>query len=106
MANVFDRVTFQVTGTTGSVYTCPAATTSIVIGCQASNVTGSTDVDLDLVLDDGVDTRYLVKGVVIPEDAALNPIAGKLVLTAGDELLAVSTSTNGVELVLSVLEIS
>jgi hypothetical protein len=48
----------------------------------------------------------LVKDVVIPSQAALAPIAGKLVLEAGDKIRAVGEDNDDAEIVVSVLEIS
>jgi hypothetical protein len=48
----------------------------------------------------------LVKDVVIPAQAALAPIAGKLVLEAGDKIRAVGETNDDAEIVVSVLEIS
>jgi hypothetical protein len=48
----------------------------------------------------------LVKDVVIPAKAALAPLAGKLVLEAGDKIRALGQTNNDAEVTVSVLEIS
>jgi hypothetical protein len=48
----------------------------------------------------------LVKDVIIPAQASLAPIAGKLVLEAGDTLNAIGEDNDDAEIVVSVLEIS
>jgi hypothetical protein len=48
----------------------------------------------------------LVKDVIIPAQAALAPIAVKLVLEAGDKIRAVGEDNDDAEIVVSVLEIS
>lgn len=106
MANTFKNVLYEVTDTLATVYTCPASTVAVVIGCQASNKSNTANVSLTLVVDDGVDAEALVNEVFIPTDASLAPIAGKLVLEDGHELQAETVATGDVAIVLSVLEIS
>jgi len=92
-----------------TVYTCPAATKAIVIGCQVANVDGTNSADLTLVWTDDSDgdaATNLVKTLTIPPDAALNPIGGKLVLEAGDTIQAQASAAGDLELSLSVLEIA
>ena len=99
----------KVLGTSASdVYEVPAATTAIVIGCQAANVhTASRTLEFwwtDASAADAV--TYLADGVVIPENAAYEPIGGKLVLEAGDKLRGLNEGANHVEVTVSVLELS
>jgi len=49
---------------------------------------------------------YLVEDVAIPVKAALAPIAGKLVLEAGDTISASGATNDDAEITVSVLEIS
>lgn len=96
-------------GTSASdVYTVPAGATSIVIGCQASNVhTASRTFSFwwtDASNADAV-TR-LAQNVIIPTRAAYEPIGGKLVLEAGDKLRGQNEGANHVEVSISVLELS
>jgi hypothetical protein len=104
MAEAFKRITYAITDTLTEFYTTPAGTTAIVIGCQVANVTPSSASALTLALDDGVADFNLVEEVTVPANAALNPIAGKLVLEAGDELKASATASSELVVVLSVLE--
>jgi hypothetical protein len=107
MANTFRNVLYEVTDTLSTFYTAPASAgaVAIVIGCQAANKTGGV-VALDLVVDDGVDSEFLLNDVSIPVAASLNCIAGKLVLEASDTLKAQCGTTGDVSIVLSVLEIT
>lgn len=105
MANTFTRITYSITDTLATFYTVPAATTSIVIGCQVANITDPAAASaLTLALNDGVGDVTLVDEVVVPANAALNPIAGKLVLETGDELKALAPADSELVVVLSVLE--
>jgi len=106
MANTFKNVLYEVTSTLAVAYTCPSATTTIVIGCQAANKVNTASVDFTLKVNNGVNEEFLVNTVTIPEDASLAPIAGKLVLQTGHELKAKTGTTGDVGLVLSILEIS
>jgi hypothetical protein len=108
MAEVFKNVR-AVLGTSASdVYTVPAGTTAIVIGCQAANVhTASRTFQFwwtDASSSNAV-TR-LAQDVIIPSKAAYEPIGGKLVLEAGDKLRGLNEGANHVEVSVSVLELS
>lgn len=106
MANTFINVLYQTTNSLATVYTAPSATVAIVIGCQAANVPNTGTVALTMTVQSGATTRNLVKAVDIPVKASLAPIAGKLVLEAGDLIRASSAVSGDVDLVLSILEIT
>jgi hypothetical protein len=106
MANTFKNIRYAVTTSMADVYTVPSATTAIVIGCQAANVDGVANADLTLVVDVGGTDTHLVRTVVVPADASLAPIAGKLVLETGHKLQAEANANGDIELVVSILEIT
>lgn len=106
MPNVFKNELYAVQSTIGDVYTCPASTIAIVIGCQAANRNNTGTVALDLVVNSGATNEFLLNDVAIPQNASLACIAGKLVLEAGDKLRAQCGTNNDVSLVVSLLEIS
>ena len=106
MANTFKNVLYEATSSLSTFYTTPAGTTTVVIGCQASNKPSLASVAITVALDDGVTTENLVNQVIIPANASLGVISGKLVMEAGDELQATTGVTGDVAIVLSVLEIS
>jgi len=91
-----------------AVYTCPSATTAVVLLCQVANVDGSNSADLYLDYYDSSTTtaKALAHTIAIPGDAAINPIGGKLVLEAGDELRAWASAASDLEIVVSVVEIT
>jgi hypothetical protein len=108
MANTFKNAKLKIQSTMGDVYTCPSATVAIVIGCQVANVSATAE-EVEVIWTDASDAdavTRLVKDVIIPAQAALAPIAGKLVLEAGDKIRAVGETNNDAEIVVSVLEIS
>ena len=116
MANDFKRIcTPNVSNSSNStIYAVPnnsgAAVESIVIGITAANKT-SSGVTLDIFIDneDGSNDVYIVKGASIPAGASLEVMAGnKLVLqndgTNGDNLEALASAANSVDVTVSVLE--
>ena len=116
MANDFKRVcTPNVSNSSNStIYGVPnnsgAAVESIVIGITAANKT-SSGVTVDIFIDneDGSNDVYIVKGASIPAGASLEVMSGnKLVLqndgTNGDNLEALASAANSVDITVSVLE--
>ena len=116
MANDFKRVcTPNVSNSSNStIYAVPnnggAAVESIVIGITAANKT-SSGVTVDIFIDneDGSNDVYIVKGASIPAGASLEVMSGnKLVLqndgTNGDNLEALASAANSVDVTVSVLQ--
>ena len=109
MAETFKSVNADLsTSADTSIYQCPASTTAIVILCQVANVDGtnSADVYVDYYDSSTTTAKALAHTVAVPADSSLNPIGGKLVLEAGDQLRAWASAASDLEIVLSVLEIS
>jgi len=101
MANTFKRYPSSASvGTSATtVYTVPAATTTIMIGVNLANVTGSQiKVDVQAA---GV---YLIKGVPIPANASLSVLDGKIILEAADTVVVTSDTASSCDVLLSVLE--
>ena len=108
MAETFKNAKAVLTGSSAAIYTVPAATTAIVIGCQVVNV-GTASHDLTLSWTDSSDTdaeTYLAQAIPVPDAAAYEPIGGKLVLEAGDVIKGFGSTTDVLEATVSVLEIS
>jgi len=107
MAETFQAVNVALGDTADAVvYTCPAATTAIVIHCQVANVDGTNAADLNIDHNDGSVVAALASTISVPADSAINPIGGKLVLEAADELRAWAGATSDLEMTLSLLEIT
>lgn len=108
MAQTF-RNAAQVVGLSAiDVYVCPPETKAVVIGAQATNLVGVT-VGLTVSwtdLSDGDAEYRLASGVQVPVAASYEPVGGKLVLEEGDRIRAITTETNGIDLTVSVLELS
>jgi hypothetical protein len=108
MANAFKNAKLKIQTSATDVYECPSATTAIVLGCQVANVSATAE-EVEVWWTDASDTNAvtrLVKDVIIPGQAALSPIAGKLVLEAGDKIRALGETNDDAEITVSVLEIS
>jgi len=112
MANTFKLKTFTGSSTAAdtamTVYTCPSATQTTIIGMTLANITTSqVVVDVQLENSDG-DNVYLVKDVPIPAGSAFVPVGGdqKVVMEASDVIKVTSDTANSVDSTLSILEIS
>lgn len=95
-------------GTVEVIYQCPSATTAVVLLCQVANIDGTNTANVNVTYYDSSQTsnKYLAYTINVPADAAINPIGGKLVLEAGDQLRAWANATGDLDIVLSVVEIS
>lgn len=108
MAETFKNAKLKIQSTASDVYTCPSATVAIVMGCQVANVSAANE-EVSVWWTDSSDSNAitrLVEDVVIPAKASLAPIAGKLVLEAGDKIRASGQTNDDAEITVSVLEIS
>jgi hypothetical protein len=108
MAETFKNVRTVLGDSPTDIYTVPAGTTAIVIGCQVANV-GAASNELDFWWTDSSAAdaaTYLGNQIVVPVQAAYEPIGGKLVLEAGDKLRGESENDLELEATVSVLEIS
>lgn len=107
MAEVFQTVNVALGNSADAVvYTCPGSTTAIVIHCQVANVDGSSDADVNIDMNDGSVVAALASTITVPAKSAINPIGGKLVLEAADELRAWASASGDLEMTLSLLEIT
>ena len=107
MAEAFKTVNVALGNSADAVvYTCPSSTEAIVIHCQVANVDGTNAADLNIDMNDGSVVAALVSTLSVPADSAVNPIGGKLVLLAADELRAWAGAASDLEMTLSILEIT
>ena len=100
MANVFKNYTSESVGTSEvTVYTVPADTTAIILGCNlASTYSSSVDVTVK------INTTHLIKDVPVPSGSALSVLDGKIVAEAGDTIKVTSDTASSVDVVVSVME--
>lgn len=111
MANAFKSVTAQNVGVTQvSVYECPAATSTTMIGMTIAN-TAASQILVDVQMKDASnsDTQiYLVKDAPIPVGSSLVVLGGdqKVVFEVSDSMNITSDTTASADVVLSFLEIA
>jgi hypothetical protein len=100
MANTFKNYTSASVGTGATTtYTVPSVTTSVVIGCNLANRTGS-QIRVDVTAA-GV---FLIKGVPIPANSALSVLDGKVILETTDTIIVTSDTASSCDVIVSVLE--
>lgn len=101
MANVFTNR--QGEATTGGValYTVPANTTAVLLGCTLANKT-TTAVTASVMLG----STYIVKDAPIPVGSSLSVLDGKIIATAGQQVKFISSAPTSVDCVLSAMEAS
>lgn len=108
MANTFKSTANANIETSGNtIYTCPTATQTTLIGMTIANkTTGTVTANIHLRRS-GVDYVVLAN-VPILSGSTLVPIGGeqKLVLQAADELRANVSTNNSVDVIASLLEIA
>ena len=109
MANSFKTVTDTAVGTSpATIYTCPAATETTIIGLNVANILSvSITVDVQLENNDG-DNVYLVKDAIVPVGSALVAVGGdqKIVMNASDVLKVTASQASAADVTMSILEIT
>lgn len=109
MANTFKRKVSQGIGTSATAiggYTVGAGTQTTVIGLTCANVT-TTAVTVDVILNDGTNNTYIVKGATVPSGGSLVVVGGdqKVVLEPNDSVTVTASTASSVDAIMSVLEI-
>jgi hypothetical protein len=99
MAQTFKNYTGEATTTGATIYTVPAATTSIVIGLNLANkTTGIVYASAQL------GSTYIVKDAPIPSGGALSVLEGKIIAETTDTIVVTADSDTSVDVIVSVLE--
>lgn len=109
MSNTFKNAKLAMTTGGGTVYTCPPATTAIVIGGQIANIDGVNAANATVAWTDASDSNAatnLLKTVPVAPGSAIPVCIGKLVLAAGDTVTALASADGDLVITLSVLEMS
>ena len=109
MANTFKIKTDTAVGTSAAtIYTCPSATQTTIIGLSVANIDASQiTVDVQLENNDG-DNIYLGKAAPVPVGSALVVVGGdqKVVMEASDVLKVTTNTASSGDVALSILEIT
>lgn len=108
MPNTFKNFLSKNVGTSAAtVYTCPSATQTTIIGLSVANTTASPITADAYLTVSGVD-YYLIKSGVVPVGGALVVVGGdqKVVLEAAEVLKVVTSQASSADVICSLLEIS
>jgi hypothetical protein len=108
MANTFKNYFSKDVGTSAAtVYTCPSATQTTVIGLSVAN-TSASPITTDVYITSSSVDYYLIKSGVVPVGGSLVVVGGdqKVVLEAADVLKVLTSAASSADVVASVLEIS
>ena len=108
MANLFKSYPVKDVGTSPStVYTCPAATQTTLIGLSVANTSASPITAAASVTRSAVD-YYLVKDATVPVGGSLVIVGGdqKVVLEPADVLKVVTSAATSADCFASLLEIT
>lgn len=110
MANTFKRKLSRDIGNSAiqiGTYSVPAATTSVIIGLNLTNISGSA-ITANVYLNDGTaNTDILVNGP-ISSGSSLVAVGGdqKIVLETGDSIWVESSAASSVDAIMSIMEIT
>lgn len=110
MPEVFKRLTSRDVGTSRvrvGAYTVPAATKVIVLGMTVANKLTS-QVAADIEHHDGTNYTLIAKAVPVAAGAVLAPCGemNKLILETGDGIFVKSGTADGLDVIVSILEIT
>lgn len=101
------RVSAAVGTSPNTVYTCPANTSSIIIGLNLACIATSSIV-ADVIIDKAVGSdANLIKNIPIPTGSSFEVLSGqKIVLEVGDQVKVKCDTAGGMDVLLSFLEIT
>ena len=108
MANTFKNYLSKDVGTSAAtIYTCPSATQTTIIGLSVAN-TSASPITCDAYLTSSAVDYYLIKTAVVPVGGSLVIVGGdqKVVLEATDVLKVVTSAAASADVVCSLLEIA
>jgi hypothetical protein len=110
MAETFKNAYKDVTNSALTIYTCPAATTSIVLALRITNIDGTNadTITANVIDSDGSTDAKIASTLEVPADATVE-LAGtsKIVLEAGDKIdLTGGAASGDLEAFASILEIT
>ena len=108
MANTFKSAATGSRTDLLTMYTCPAATTSIIHAIYLSNVDGTNDATVNVAVSGSATfqtRRYLLKTVEVPADSTV-VIEKPINLGSGDKLETQSSANDDIDVFASILEIT
>lgn len=108
MPNTFKSSANKNVGTSAAtVYTCPSATQTTLIGLSVAN-TSASPITTDAFITRSAVDYYLIKTATVPVGGALVIVGGdqKVVLQVGDVLKVVTSTASSADVFASLLEIT
>ena len=85
MANNFSQADATLADNNLTTVVSTTGNKQIVIGLLISN-TGTTSINVDAVLNDGSNDRYIVKNAPLPQGSSLECVQGKIVIPSGGSI--------------------
>ena len=108
MANNFKSNLSKNVGTApATIYTCPSATQTTLIGLSVAN-TSASPITTDVYITRSAVNYYLIETAVVPVGGSLVVVGGdqKVVLQPSDILVALTSAASSADVVASYLEIT
>lgn len=108
MANTFKSFPSKDVGTSAAtIYTCPSATQTTLIGLSVANTT-SSPITASAYITRSAVNYYLISGATVPVGSALVIVGGdqKVVLETADVLKVVTSVASSADVACSLLEIT
>lgn len=104
MANNFGSTTASLTNNTLTTVKTTTANKQIMVGCLVSN-TGTASINVDVVLNDGSNDRYIIKNAPVVQGSSIEVISGKVVIPSGGSVKVKSDNASGLaDVIISTLE--
>lgn len=104
MANNFGSTTASLTDSTLTTVKTTTTNKQIMVGCLVSN-TGTTSINVDVVLNNGSADRYIIKNAPIVQGSSIEVISGKVVIPLGGSVKVKSDNASGLaDVIISTLE--
>ena len=94
MANNFSSSNSRLTNNNLTTVVSTTSNKQIMIGCLVAN-TGTTSINVDVMLNDGSNDRFLVKEAPVTQGSALEVISGKVVIPSGGAVKVKSDNASG-----------
>ena len=109
MPNVFKNYFVNNVGTSNTlIYTAPSGAQTTIIGISMCNITTQTIQGSIFVAPYTATNTFMIKGCSLTIGSAMVPVGGdqKLVLEANDSIYMYSNTSNAIDAIVSVLEIT
>lgn len=85
MANNFSQADATLANNNLTTIVSTTGNKQIVIGLLISN-TGTTSINVDAVMNDGSNDRYIIKNAPLPQGSSLECVNGKIVIPSGGSI--------------------